>query len=162
MSILNICVEVTIVIADGSILVANDKLNTDLFWAVRGGGCNFGVVTEFVYQLHPQRRNVYAGMLVFPASMLDKLVPITAEWWANGNGPSEKEAMVQVMARGPDRTVRPFRVFLLKVISDCIGPTQPCINAAIFYNGSEEDGRANYKRFFDLSMFFYISFHRTS
>jgi len=42
-------VQVTIVIADGSILTADDQLNTDLFWAIRGGGCNFGVVTEFVY-----------------------------------------------------------------------------------------------------------------
>jgi FAD/FMN-containing dehydrogenase len=104
--ILNICVQVTIVTADGSILTVNDKLNTDLFWAVRGGGCNFGVVTEFVYQLHPQRRDVYAGMLIFPATVLDKLVSVTAEWWANGNGPSEKECMLQSMTRGPDGTVR--------------------------------------------------------
>jgi hypothetical protein len=97
------CIQVTIVTADGSILTANDKSNTDLFWAVRGGGCNFGVVTEFVYQLHPQRRNVYAGNLIFPASMLDKLVHVTAEWWGDGNGPNEKEAMLLVLTKGPDR-----------------------------------------------------------
>lgn len=101
----------TIVTADGSVLTVNDELNSDLFWAVRGGGCNFGVVTEFVYQLHPQRRHVFAGIVVFPQSVLDKLVFVTNEWWGNGHKPSGKEAMLQVLMIGPDRTVsvHPFR-----------------------------------------------------
>jgi FAD/FMN-containing dehydrogenase len=140
------------VTADGSILTVNDKLNTDLFWAVRGGGCNFGVVTEFVYQLHPQRRDVYAGMLIFPATVLDKLVSVTTEWWANGNGPSEKECMLQSMTRGPDGTVWFDWVFILEAKPDRIAPVQPCIIAIIFYNGTEEEGRVKYKRFLDLSM----------
>ena len=96
----------TLVTANGSVLTANSTTNPDLFWAVRGGGCNFGVVTEFIYQLHPQRRNVYAGHLIYPSAVLDKLIPVTAEWWANGKGPSEKEALLQLLTRGPDRTVR--------------------------------------------------------
>jgi FAD/FMN-containing dehydrogenase len=102
------------VTADGSILTANDKLNTDLFWAVRGGGCNFGVVTEFVYQLHPQSRNVYAGNLIFPTSVLDKLVHVTTEWWNDGNGPNEKEAMLLVLTKGPDRAVRVYSMYIYK------------------------------------------------
>ena len=43
----------TLVTADGSIVRANSKENTDLFWALRGGGGNFGVVTEFEVKLHP-------------------------------------------------------------------------------------------------------------
>jgi FAD/FMN-containing dehydrogenase len=50
--------------------------NTDLFWGVRGGGCNFGVVTEFVYKLHPQRRTVYAGAIIFAPDALEKLGPV--------------------------------------------------------------------------------------
>jgi hypothetical protein len=103
---------VTLVVADSSILTVNDTTNIDLFWAIRGGGCNFGVVTEFVYQLHLKRRNVYAGQSIFSASVLDKLISVTAEWWANGEGPSEKEAMVQLLTRGPDRNVRPLTDFL--------------------------------------------------
>ena len=44
---------VDMVLADGSFVKANKDLNKDLFWAVRGGGGNFGVVTEFTYKLHP-------------------------------------------------------------------------------------------------------------
>ena len=43
----------TLVTADGSVVRANSKENPDLFWALRGGGGNFGVVTEFEVKLHP-------------------------------------------------------------------------------------------------------------
>src|SRR5580692_6196852 len=45
----------TVVIADGSLVRADPKENADLFWALRGGGGNFGVVTEFEVNLHPVR-----------------------------------------------------------------------------------------------------------
>ena len=52
--------EVDLVLADGSFVTANDKMHSDLFWAVRGGGGNFGVVTSFLYRLHPVS-TVYGG-----------------------------------------------------------------------------------------------------
>lgn len=45
--------EADMVLADGSFVTANDKQNEDLFWALRGGGGNFGVMTSFKFQLHP-------------------------------------------------------------------------------------------------------------
>ena len=45
--------DLTLVTADGSLVRANSKENPDLFWALRGGGGNFGVVTEFEVKLHP-------------------------------------------------------------------------------------------------------------
>ncbi len=45
--------EVDMVLADGSFVTANESANADLFWAVRGGGGNFGIVTSFVFRLHP-------------------------------------------------------------------------------------------------------------
>jgi len=56
---------VDMVLADGSFVVANEKENSDLFWAVRGGGGNFGVVTSFTFRLHPVRA-AYAGPTFWP------------------------------------------------------------------------------------------------
>jgi FAD/FMN-containing dehydrogenase len=56
----------TLVTADGRVRRVDAANEPDLFWAIRGGGGNFGVVTEFEYQLHPFDRNVLSGTLVWP------------------------------------------------------------------------------------------------
>ena len=56
-----------IVTADGSTLMVDESSHPDLFWAIRGGGGNFGVVTRFKYQLHAVDTYV-GGMLVLPAT----------------------------------------------------------------------------------------------
>jgi FAD/FMN-containing dehydrogenase len=55
-----------VVMADGRVLSANDVEHEDLFWAIRGGGGNFGIVTSFSYRLHPVS-TVLAGGVVFAA-----------------------------------------------------------------------------------------------
>jgi len=55
-----------VVTADGRMLRADPKENADLFWAIRGGGGNFGVVTRFEFKLHPVGPNVLAGLVVYP------------------------------------------------------------------------------------------------
>ena len=94
----------TIVTSDGSVITANEKDHPDLFFGVRGGGSNFGVVTEFVYKLHPQRLTVYAGMLIYLPTALEKIVSVTAEWLATADE-SMKEALIQIMSVGPDGNV---------------------------------------------------------
>jgi len=54
-----------VVTADGQFRKASEKDNPDLFWALRGGGGNFGVVTSFEYRLHPVTQ-VLGGMVIFP------------------------------------------------------------------------------------------------
>jgi FAD/FMN-containing dehydrogenase len=56
---------VELVTANGDVLLVNDDTQTDLFWALRGGGGNFGVATWFEYRLHPLRE-VYGGLIAYP------------------------------------------------------------------------------------------------
>lgn len=56
---------VEMVTADGTLLTADATQNEDLFWAVRGGGGNFGIVTSFEYQLHPVGSQIIGGMILY-------------------------------------------------------------------------------------------------
>lgn len=55
-----------LITADGQFVRASARENGDLFWALRGGGGNFGVVTSFEYQLHPFGGKVLAGSVIYP------------------------------------------------------------------------------------------------
>jgi FAD/FMN-containing dehydrogenase len=66
----------TVVTADGAVVRASEHENAELFWALRGGGGNFGVVVEFAFQLHPVDR-LLGGLLVY---RLDDVQPVVAAW----------------------------------------------------------------------------------
>ncbi len=55
-----------VVLANGRIVTASERDEPDLFWAIRGGGGNFGIVTEFEYRLHPLGPLVLAGLTLWP------------------------------------------------------------------------------------------------
>ena len=57
---------VNLVTVDGESISASATENTDLFWAIRGGGGNFGVITQFEYALYPVGPDVLAGLVVYP------------------------------------------------------------------------------------------------
>ena len=65
---------VDIVLADGTLLTASETENEDLFWAVRGGGGNFGIVTSFTYQLHSVGPTILGGMVLYPQSQAKEVL----------------------------------------------------------------------------------------
>lgn len=65
--------EVDMVLADGRFVTANAAENEDLFWAVRGGGGNFGVVTSFLFQAHPAAE-IYGGPIIWPIDQAGDLL----------------------------------------------------------------------------------------
>jgi len=69
-------IEAEVVLADGRLVTASESVHPDLFWALRGGGGNFGVVTSFTYRLHPVR-NVVCGPTAWPVSQTRNVL----EWY---------------------------------------------------------------------------------
>jgi len=59
-------ISVDVVTAKGELVRASENQNEDLFWAIRGGGGNFGVVTNFEFKLHPVGPQVFSGLIVHP------------------------------------------------------------------------------------------------
>ena len=66
--------EVEIVTADGQIRTASRTENADLFWALRGGGGNFGVVTRFTFRLHEVGPTVFGGLIAWPFERADEIL----------------------------------------------------------------------------------------
>lgn len=90
-----------IVTADGRVRHVSADNEPDLFWAIRGGGGNFGVVSKFLYQLHPFDRNVLSGVLVWPVAQARDVLEFYAEW---SSSLSRELYVGPVMATMPDGT----------------------------------------------------------
>ncbi len=73
---------VDVVTANGKLMHANAQQNSDLYWGVRGGGGNFGVVTNFEFELHPMNRKVIAGNVMFPLSEMGNALSFYADYAA--------------------------------------------------------------------------------
>jgi FAD/FMN-containing dehydrogenase len=74
---------VDLVTADGNFVKASDKENPDLYWGVRGGGGNFGIVTEFEFQLHPVGPHVMAGPIFWLMEDSVQVLRFYREWVAD-------------------------------------------------------------------------------
>jgi FAD/FMN-containing dehydrogenase len=134
-----------IVTADGQVLQVDAKNHPDLFWAIRGGGGNFGVVTRFKFRLH-DLGSVYGGMLFLPATpetisafiALAEAAPEELSAIANVMGappmpflPPEQHGKMLIMAmlvylgdaETGERVIAPFRA-LAAPIADMIKPMQ--------------------------------------
>jgi FAD binding domain/Berberine and berberine like len=78
---IDILLSAELVTADGYVLTANTHENPDLFWGIRGGGGNFGIVTPFEFQLHPVG-SVLAGKVVYPLAKAREVLHLYREYTA--------------------------------------------------------------------------------
>jgi FAD/FMN-containing dehydrogenase len=119
-------VSADVVTAEGEFLTASAASHEDLFWAIRGGGGNFGVVTRFEFALHPVGPLVYGGLVVLPlAQARDALLKYRA---ANAAMPEELSVWA-VLRLAPPLPFLPPEVH-----------GKPVIVFAMCYNGPVENG----------------------
>jgi len=143
-------VSADIVTADGRLLTANATENPDLFWALRGGGGNFGIVTSFEYQLHAVGPTVYGGMIAYPLRAardvlrfyrdFTKAAPDELTTYAGFVTPPGGETVVAVICChcGPlaegEAAVRPLKT-LGSPVHDALGPLPFVAQQQIFDAG---------------------------
>lgn len=94
--------EAEVVLADGRVVTASETSHPDLFWGLRGGGGNFGVVTSFTYRLHPVR-TVICGPTAWPASALTDVLS-----WYRDFLPAQREDLSGFFATLTVPPVAPF------------------------------------------------------
>jgi FAD/FMN-containing dehydrogenase len=106
-----------VVTAEGELVTAGESEHPDLFWALRGGGGNFGVVTELEFRLHPVA-SVYAGMAMFDADRAADAVVVYRDWAADE--PDECHTSLVAMTVPPvpafPEAVRGRRVLMLRAL----------------------------------------------
>jgi FAD/FMN-containing dehydrogenase len=73
---------VDLVTADGVRVTASEQEHPDLFWGIRGGGGNFGIVTDFEFRLHPVGPLVLSGMVAYPLEQAGSVLELYNDWVA--------------------------------------------------------------------------------
>ena len=115
-----------VVTADGSFLTASEKENSDLFWGLRGGGGNFGIVTSFEYQAYPVGPQVTAGMVIHPMERAREVVGFFREFSATA---PEELCCVLILRLAPPAPFLPKEVH-----------GKPIVAIAVCHSGGLEDG----------------------
>jgi hypothetical protein len=117
---------VDLITADGEFVKASERENADLFWGVRGGGGNFGIVTEFEFRLHPVGPVVLAGPIFWPMEDSPRVLRFYREWIEDA--PDDLMTIV-IHRKAPPL---PF------VPPEFHG--EPVVSVVCFYAGSIEEG----------------------
>jgi hypothetical protein len=109
---------VDIVTADGQFHQANENENPDLFWAVRGGGGNFGVVTSFEYRLHPVGPMVTLCAPFYPAEMAKEILPLWKQFMDSSPDEISSQALFWTIPPVPDFPIETHgrRVLILAAV----------------------------------------------
>ncbi|NYD40837.1 FAD-binding oxidoreductase [Nocardioides panaciterrulae] len=120
-------VEARVVTADGRRVTASSEQNPDLFWALRGGGGNFGIVTEFIFRLHEIGPIVLGGMLLYPGT---QAADVITTWRELVDGAPEElgSAVALITAPPADFVPEPAR-------------GHPAVGVVVCWTGDLERGR---------------------
>jgi FAD/FMN-containing dehydrogenase len=119
-------ISVDLITADGEFVKASEDENADLFWGVRGGGGNFGIVTEFEFRLNPLGPQVVSGAVFWPSEEAPNVLRFYRDWIADC--PDELTTSV-LQRKAPALPTLP---------PDLVG--EPVIAVVCCYAGSVEDG----------------------
>jgi FAD/FMN-containing dehydrogenase len=126
-----------VVTADGRLVHASETENADLLWGLRGGGGNFGIVTQLELELHPLGPMIYAGLLFYPAEAAGDLLRTFRDW--AGDAPDEITALVN-LTTAPPLPVIPEAWHGKKVVAFIAATTGPV-----------EDGEGLVRRFREVA-----------
>jgi FAD/FMN-containing dehydrogenase len=120
-------VSAEVITADAKRLQASAEENSDLFWAIRGGGGNFGVVTLFEFQLHPVGPEVLSGLMVFP---FDQAMAVLTKYREFVDRMPEDLSVWAILRQAPPLPFLPKEVHGKEVVV-----------LALFYAGKIEEGK---------------------
>jgi FAD/FMN-containing dehydrogenase len=125
-----------VVTADGQVLTASADENPDLFWGIKGGACNFGVVTEFEFQLHPLGPMVFGGLAAWPIER----APEVLRGWRDyvDNAPDELSTGMVILTAPPED-------FVPKEVQG-----SPIIGLVGMYVGDPDEGAAAFQPLKDM------------
>jgi FAD/FMN-containing dehydrogenase len=121
----------TVVTADGRVVRASADEHPDLFWGLRGGGGNFGVVTEFEFRLHPTRGQVLVAEFTYEA--------------ADGVGPMR--TWRDLLAAAPRAAMLTADAFGIPIDADSKLAGRPAVSVGLVWSGAMDEGRAYLETF---------------
>jgi hypothetical protein len=121
-------ISVDLVTAEGEFLHVSEEEHQDLFWGLRGGGGNFGIVTSFNYKLQPVGPTVLGGMILHPVEEGKEFLRFYRDFIA---GSPEELAVAPIVRIAPPSPALPIEVHGRKVAG-----------AIVLYSGSIEEGEA--------------------
>ena len=120
-------VSAEMVTADDALISVSEEENADLYWAIRGGGGNFGVVTRFEFRLHPVGPEVMAGLMVFPFDQAREVLRAYREFVMSA--PEDINVWV-VVRKAPPLAFLPAEVHGREILA-----------LAVFFSGDPQTGQ---------------------
>jgi FAD/FMN-containing dehydrogenase len=115
-----------VVLADGTVVTASERENEDLFWGIRGGGGNFGIVTEFELRLHELGPIVLAGLAMWPLDRADEVLRAWRDYV--DDAPDELSTAAVIVTAPPE-----------EFVPDYLQGRQ-ALGMAVLYVGDPEEG----------------------